>query len=979
VLHTDAFHIYFPKGSDSFCSFIARELPSSMELIKRRMLSSLDKTPNVIVYPAADQLYETNIGGSEPVSYTLPTVVLKGNRMVVAYNGSYQQLKEDLREAITRAIWEEQFKTDLEAQLKGAAIDEKLPFWFSEGMINYFAHGWTISDEDRLNSSFSEKQFTDWQAVIANQPAIAGKALCYYLSRSYFRQAPMQLFLQLKKKRSLPRAIRLIAKESLDSVYAGCLAFYQQRFTPAQPADSAKQQQTIVIPHKKGKVLDLKLNKDHSYCLYTVAGFHRRTVYAADLKTGTSKKIATYLLPPWISDHATDPYPLTAWAEDSRTILTGLPQKGKLRILKYNTDSRQLQENVLYGVDGITTLKNNKAESLLLAAFRKGQSDIVGYDLRRERYTAYTDDVFDDYDPDIDAKGNLVFASDRTIKKDNITTDKDSLLQVQGIFTGKDKQPLVYDTLPYIRWNKPEQTDNGVLAATTKAGTERFSLIKKDRTIQSLGSYHPYQLSNNNQTISFFSSNKDSIYISSYPTADWMQYRQQKPTDTLAPWLKDYLADATERRKEDSILKAAKYEGPSFLEGVLTPKNSRERAQQRKDSVLQSLQYDPKKISPYILQLHSAYFTARVNNDYFINRYQPYLNYQGQFKFPEPGGMAKGGFTDLFENHHFSMAYRMPAGTEGSDFFVRYENTARKTDWSLLWFRKVETLKPDPNRQWKDENGNPYPNNARVKTNYYEASVTHPLSYYLNIGFTTAIRHDRTIFLATEKYTLHFDDVNSTWSISTLSSNYDKLRPTIPNLYQGFKGRVALDVFQGFSQARDGLYGISADLQYHQPIYKFITAVGRLQAGTSGGSSRLLYNMGGVDNNLTIRTDSTVHFAQDAPYAFQTLITPLRGYLQNEIYGNQFALLNADVYFPLFETLVPIETPLSFINNLQPGVFTDFAFAKESWQPGAQTKSLWSYGLSARTTLAGYPLRFDIAWPGTFKEQPIWYLSLSLR
>lgn len=318
----------------------------------------------------------------------------------------------------------------------------------------------------------------------------------------------------------------------------------------------------------------------------------------------------------------------------------------------------------------------------------------------------------------------------------------------------------------------------------------------------------------------------------------------------------------------------------------------------------------------------------------------------------------------------------MPAGTEGSDFFVRYENTARKTDWSLLWFRKVESLQPDPKRDWKDEHGRPYPNTAKVKTNYFELAVKKPVTYYLGTSFTTAVRQDRTIFLATEEYSLKFDDISSTWSISTAAATWNKLQPTLPFLYKGFRSRVVADLFKGFSQNTDGLYGIGADVEYHHPIYRHITAVGRFQAGHSGGSSKLLYNLGGIDNNLTVRTDSNVHFQQEAPYAFQTLVTPLRGHLQNSVYGNQYALFNADVYFPIFQSLIPIETPLPSINLLQLGLFTDMAYARETWQPDSKGTSVWSYGLSARTSLAGYPIRFDVAWPGKFVK-PVWYLSLT--
>jgi outer membrane protein assembly factor BamA len=60
-------------------------------------------------------------------------------------------------------------------------------------------------------------------------------------------------------------------------------------------------------------------------------------------------------------------------------------------------------------------------------------------------------------------------------------------------------------------------------------------------------------------------------------------------------------------------------------------------------------------------------------------------------------------------------------------------------------------------------------------------------------------------------------------------------------------------------------------------------------------------------------------------------------------------------------------------------MFTDAATAKETWTTNPNATWLWSYGLSARSNLAGYPIRVDVAWPGTFNQQPVWYFSLSLK
>ncbi|XHR94238.1 hypothetical protein ACFJIV_28790 [Mucilaginibacter sp. UC70_90] len=187
-----------------------------------------------------------------------------------------------------------------------------------------------------------------------------------------------------------------------------------------------------------------------------------------------------------------------------------------------------------------------------------------------------------------------------------------------------------------------------------------------------------------------------------------------------------------------------------------------------------------------------------------------------------------------------------------------------------------------------------------------------------------------------------------------------------------------LDGMASTGKASTVLYGTQLRLAWHQPLVKDINVVIQAQGGYSGGDSRILYNFGGVDNNLVTRIDTTVKFSQKAPYAFQSLITPFRGYAQNSIYGSRFGLLNVDVYFPLFRSLVPLHTGFSALNNLQLGLFTDIAATSGTTGLPPVKSTLNSYGCSARTLLAGYPLRLDVAWPGDFGKKPVWYLSLKL-
>ena len=993
VFSTTDFYIHFPTGNDSLASFIAGEYPKAAKLLKHRMGTSVLKAPNIIIYPSVDQSYESNIGLYEQEPYTFPTLLKKSNRIVLAFTGSRTELKAQLYESIARELWENQMKEEEEEGLTGGKPinKNKVPFWFKEGAIRFYAHEWTIEAEDNFRNSYQQNNFQSWDAGIAYQPRLSGQAFCYFLTERYYPLAVMQLCNQLKTK-SLQRSVRLITKKNLNELYKECNDFYRNRFqikdTVSNDTNSvtakkdAEQTTSFTFKKQKGTLGELLTSPDGRQVTYTLTHKGQRDVYVYNSLSKHHTKITNYSLPPWIDQHNKDTYPLLYWIDNNKIQLT-IPEKGKLVTKAYAASGGLLNKETIEAVGGIRQIMPTDRNTYLMSAWRNGQSDIVQYDIRRERYTTVTADKYDDGLFSTNENGSLIISSDRPEKEAQKKTDTVHIKQGLYTLAGKEIKPFMVDTIEYVHWDDPVMLKDGRLIATnTLNGTKSLALFNNpniSNKLTNLGAYEPVQFISGDK-VSRYNRKDDSLYIQQEPITQWINEHHAATNDTTSSWLADYRKREKERAKEDSILNASKDESPSFLEGILVPKDAKEQSKKREDSISRSLAYDPKKVKPYILQLHSAYFTAKVNNDYYINRYQPYLNYQGQFKFPEIGGMVQGGFTDLFENHHFNIAFRLPAGNEGSDFFVHYRNTTKKLDWGLTYFRKVESLNADPKRNWTDESGNYYPNAAKVKTHYYEASLEYPLSYYLSLGLTTAFRQDRTIFLATERYSLKFEDIKSLWWISNPSITFNKLKPTVPFLYRGFKLKAGFDVFKAFSQQEEALLGSHIQLTHFQPIYHYITLESKLQAGYSIGQTRVLYNLGGTDNNVAPKVDSNVHFIQSAPYAFQTLVTPFRGYLQNSLYGDQYALLNADVYFPLFQTLIPIETPLQAINLLQLGMFTDIGTAKEGWNKNPVKQGiLYSYGLSARTSLAGYPLRLEVAWPGTFNSKPTFYFSLSLK
>jgi hypothetical protein len=959
ALHTPLFQLYFPVGYDSLVSFASVQLPDIISEVKKATTVDVKSNPNLIIYPSLDQLYESNIGMHQQEIQTFPTINLKGSRVMIAFDGSFEHLRTQIKKAWVRLCWEEQFKSDAEEQLTNKQA--LIPVWFKEGSIDYFAKGWSIEDETKVLQILEKPALQSFEALTNASPALSGQAFCYFLSEKYRSDAVMQIFFQLRQGKSLSRGIRLVTKRRLDTLSNQCIRYFKDRNTSAQSVNLNNKDtlQPFLEKTFRGKVFLINYNNDSSNIVFILQKNNRRDVYVVKAKElfnpkSTSrlklKPFAHYLMPPWLNEYTNDQYPLVYLPEKGSSITLVQPVKGKIKLLFFNENGSPITDRTAYGIDGINSMENWNNSQWLLSAYRRGRSDIVAFDANASRYTPLTKDYSDHTELTL-SKGNIPEIGYRSGYPADSLYHKDTVTKHYGIYlksidddfkaVAASSETAVAKDSAYVTWRHPnfENIDNYAITHT-KAGYEQTEEFSSNQL----------PLGNANSQM------------------------------TISPWLKDYLKDLKTKDSIKTLLAKAGSGQSSFLHKVLHPEDEKKSAQLHQDSIRKSVAYSYKKLSPYILQLYSAYFSAQVNNDYFINRYQPYQAYLGTFKFPEVGAMVNGGFSDLFENHQFNIGYRLPAGTEGSDFFVRYENNTKKTDWHLLFFRDVASLDPNPNRtDWKDAQGNPYPVAAKVKTHYYELGFHTPLHYDWSLDYSLAARRDKTIFLATDRYSLDYEDLQSWWGIGNLALKVHKLHPTIPLLERGWEGKIFLDGMASTGQQSTMLFGVQVNASVSQPIIKDITLVVRAQGGYSAGQSKILYNFGGLDNNLVTRVDTSVHFSQNAPFAFQTLITPFRGYEQNSIYGSQYGLLNFDLYFPIFKTLIPLQTGFTSLTNLQIGLFTDIA--KTGGAKGLLLRSdqLSSFGYSLRTMLAGYPIRFDMAWPGNFNKAPVWYLSLTLK
>lgn len=182
-----------------------------------------------------------------------------------------------------------------------------------------------------------------------------------------------------------------------------------------------------------------------------------------------------------------------------------------------------------------------------------------------------------------------------------------------------------------------------------------------------------------------------------------------------------------------------------------------------------------------------------------------------------------------------------------------------------------------------------------------------------------------------------------------------------------------------------GFYCFGYDARNYLTLYKNTILASRLAGSHSGGNAKVLFLMGGVDNDVDPKTDNTATIDYTQNYAFQSLATNMRGYRQGFRNGNSYMVVNEEIRFPIFNTLRKKPVKSNFLRNLQLIAFADIGSAwkgilpddnniqniKKITEPNSGVTVYLDnskydfgigYGLGLRSRLLGYFIRSDFAW-----------------
>lgn len=416
-----------------------------------------------------------------------------------------------------------------------------------------------------------------------------------------------------------------------------------------------------------------------------------------------------------------------------------------------------------------------------------------------------------------------------------------------------------------------------------------------------------------------------------------------------------------------------------------------------------------------------------ANSSILYNKYQVYENGMGPINLNSNSninGMLSMSTSDMLNDIHFNGALKLGGDFKNNEWLINYQNLKNKVDFGGTIYRNATNF-----HKTLSDSLSIYPNiPARLFTNIYQFNLSYPFNKANSLRVITGIRSDNLVSTSN----IYSDDVlnalivndenqRTYYSLSHVEFVSDNTLVRALNIRQGLRYKGYMDWNRQLSNKRkigSNTFNFGFEGRYYHPIYKNAIWALRAAGDFSWGDQKLIYYLGGVDGWLmfgdNIKPGSTRlrYFNtkntpdNDQTYAFQSLAVNVRGFIQNTANGNNAIVINSEFRVPVLSTFFDKTVNNKFLNDFQITQFMDLGTAWNGAYKGISRPTLTytnvggnipgfvtvkqklggvgpfigGYGFGVRSTLFGYFVKYDVAWPMNtfFKGRTVNYLSLGL-
>lgn len=1035
----DKFDTYFNQDGEAIARFTGEHAPNEILKLEEKLNHKLNKRLIFLVYNKFSDFRQSNIGlvtGKEEYN-TGGITKIRNNKVSLYFQGDHEEYIKQMKESISEVIIMEMLYGNRLTENFANSSMLSLPEWYVKGLTSYLSEEWSINIESRVKDGILNNRYKKFNRLTGEDAIYAGHSFWKYINDYYGNTVITDIIYLTRVNKSANMAVLNVLGLSFKDITNQWLDYYKDYYTKNAIVSNDSILDNTIVKRDKPLVFysQAKVSPKDEKIAYISNELGQIKVWIYNPETDKSEKILQYGHKiKQINDYT---YPVLAWHPTGKILAIITEKEGGLKFIQYITDDDEITERNLLYFDKILDFSYSADGSkMVFSAVKDSKTDIYVFDIASSSSEQITNDLADDFNPGfINESQQIIFSSNRL--SDTIIDESDRYgnqldLYVYNYET-KDKVLTRLTSTAYENEQSPFLfQDQQYYYLNDKNGIHNLFLGKYDSTISFIDTTIHYRYFLNETPVTNFSKNIIDHHVSrnksNYAYTKFNQgyyniyhgildQNLVKQSDRLQKT--EYRKKLTsELKKQDSLLAANPYTQTEIDSAIIFSKEDNHADIYHYVFELEkpyfSFKYDniktdssakqksAPKIQIYQRTFYTDHVVSQVDFSFLNGTYQAFTGGAVYFN-PGFNALLKLGAFDLLEDYKIIAGVRFSADFNSNEYLVSLENLKKKIDEQYVYHRQsFENITDDFV--------------SKTKTNKLMYLRTLPFSQVNAVRGTVTLRHDKQIFMSTDRNSLQANNAHKLWAGIKLEYIFDNTISKGINLYNGTRYKIFAEYYNRLFEKVDttnyfktDLFVLGADFRHYQKIHRDLILATRFAASTSFGRSKLIYYLGGVDNwtNFSQNTPTfiplnEIPINENEDYAYQAVATNLRGFPQNIRNGNSFALINTELRWPFVKYFSNYPLNSSFWSNLQLVGFFDAGTAWSGWSPysgeNAYDKDpidrgsyimtidterdpiVAGYGFGVRAMLFGYFARFDWAWGIENQEitPRIFYFSLSL-
>lgn len=1021
----ERFKIHYYPGEESLVEYCAKTFHAEMKNIEKFFDFTIDDHLDIIVFSSKSQFNQSNVGITKENNTMVGGLTrVVGAKLFVFYEGTHEQLNRQIRATIAEFMLNKMlFEGDWKDVLKANAL-ASFPEWYINGFVSFMSRPWDADLEARVKDGFLSGRFDDFSRLEGEEAELAGHAMWHFIDLTFGRDVIPNIIYLTRITRNPDRGFKNVIGGGVTELTKTMLQFYKTNFSNDLLTQEDPDSEQINFKRKKERIYyGFKVSPNGKKMAYVENHLGRYKVIIHDLLTNKRKVI--YRAEPKLYRTIDKTYPVLAWHPQSEALAFVNERKGELRFHIHTFNDGKTAKRVLQNLDKVLSMDySNDGRSLVFSAAFHGFTNLYLYTVQGNAHKKITDDRWDDCHPKfVDNSTKIIFVSNR--KRDTLGIDRKDdltpmyakrdvfLLNVSDI--GKHYVPLTRITnTPHADEQYPFQVAaNQYGFLSDENGVHNRFYATRDSVISHVDTmiHYRYLIKSAAQTnwnssaleidynhqlkkvyTLIFRNNKYKVIQSDSQQLDKPKVLQNV-TYKSKEILRSEQRELTRKRIDEQIKQyedSSSVKTVSHIERNLVRVDSNYRKQiivigERKNQATNYVFNNQQEIDPfayerprevvYSVNFAKDYFVAQLDNQFMNQTYQRYSGPGTTFFNPGLNALMSIGFSDVFEDYKLVGGMRVPFDFNSSEFLGEVYFLKKRLDHRLILYRQSM-------RDREQATG------SLFKWNIHEIKhvLSYPFSETLSLRGVYGYRFDQNIVLAMNDQSLSTPNRNFHQANAKLELVFDNARLLQLNTWSGTKFKFFVEYMNQFSPNRS-TWNIGFDFRHYQRLVKNFVWVNRFAGATSLGNQRVVYYMGGVDNWM-IRPDphfdANVEVDPSQPYGYQTLASPMRGFLQNSRNGNSFAVWNSELRLPIFSFFSKYPVKSEFLRSFQLIGFMDLGTAWTGKHPyssenyfntqtieqkpitikleNAREPLILGFGTGIRAMLFGYFMRLDCGW-----------------